>query len=784
MGGANSIRLPGFHSNSDANTHTDPIVRSSESSLNGKLVVEDANTNARKVISAPSKIGEDRGHATTVANSVLASSDSESEHGDQFHEKAKRYIGARNLGLEERSVDRNKAEAQATYEQVMLVPETPEYEIRRAPTSLFSESMSGIATIPISSDSAYVSQSIEPNTMIADNEQSVYHTANMRLGLQSSLQQPCGDLRANTKGDDVVTKQRPSRSSKVMSIPCTPSEAQYDRRTSRRTETRSSSSSETESTSPRRSARLATRSGSRSGRRSNVRKKLRWAESERFAKESESEYERGRPRRSRKRSSMRRSPRDDLTSDSSSSDREHVRTAKPKHMLRPPKYDGTTSFETFLAQFKNCSQYNTWDKDEQLAYLRGTLDKEAAQVLWDSSAEKVASVHKLIKTLRARFGGVNRADKYRIEVKKKRRKAGESLRTLHSDIRRLTALAFPDIDYAARERIACDYFVDALDEPKFALRVRERTPHDLDSALQVAEQLEVWTNNTDHLEHSKEYVRDRRTREVAQSTATKLAKADQTEDLLKRIKELEMRVSKDEASAKARSSVNTKETGANKSDEQSVDTNIRKPRNVCWGCSDPGHRLWQCPKLSEADKKKCDKRIQKVRLIADHNAATCVTVRYKGRPLKALIDKGSDITIAGSRIAKKYRWKVHTSELKSVKTANNEPMVITGVAHEALLVGKKVIWSDIYVTPDIDDMILGIDWLKKQGRMTWDFETRRVRFGDDEWIELQQGSDHHCRRIYVESDTTLAPRQETAVPVRVTRRSTRDRPYEAVSECF
>jgi len=69
----------------------------------------------------------------------------------------------------------------------------------------------------------------------------------------------------------------------------------------------------------------------------------------------------------------------------------------------------------------------------------------------------------------------------------------------------------------------------------------------------------------------------------------------------------------------------------------------------------------------------------------------------------------SDITIAGSRIAKKYRWKVRTSELKSVKTANNEPMIMTGIANERLLVGK----SDIYVTPDIDDMILGVDWLRK-----------------------------------------------------------------------
>ena len=91
MGGANSVSMPGTHSNSDANTHTDPIVRSSKSSLSGKLVVEDANMNVREVSSAPSKIHEDRGHATTVANSVLASFGSESEHGDQFHERAKRY---------------------------------------------------------------------------------------------------------------------------------------------------------------------------------------------------------------------------------------------------------------------------------------------------------------------------------------------------------------------------------------------------------------------------------------------------------------------------------------------------------------------------------------------------------------------------------------------------------------------------------------------------------------------------------------------------------------------
>ena len=56
-----------------------------------ETTVEDANMNLREDSSAPIKIDEDRGHATTVPNSVLASLGSDSEHGDHFHERAKRY---------------------------------------------------------------------------------------------------------------------------------------------------------------------------------------------------------------------------------------------------------------------------------------------------------------------------------------------------------------------------------------------------------------------------------------------------------------------------------------------------------------------------------------------------------------------------------------------------------------------------------------------------------------------------------------------------------------------
>ena len=117
----------------------------------------------------------------------------------------------------------------------------------------------------------------------------------------------------------------------------------------------------------------------------------------------------------------------DLTSDNSSSDEENKSPTltKPKHILKPPKFDGLNSFETFWAQFKNCSEHNQWDRTQKLVYLKSLLDKEVANVLWDYGKEVTESLSGLTKTLKTRFGGKNFADKHRIEIRNRRRTAME-----------------------------------------------------------------------------------------------------------------------------------------------------------------------------------------------------------------------------------------------------------------------------------------------------------------------------------------------------------------------
>jgi len=191
---------------------------------------------------------------------------------------------------------------------------------------------------------------------------------------------------------------------------------------------------------------------------------------------------------------------EDIVSEQSSDSEADVylSSTQPRHYLKPPKFNGTSTFETFYAQFENCAKYNRWDRSEQLAHLKAALTDAAGQVLWDCSSETTSSLSKLVKLLKERFGGAVQSDKYRMELRNRRRQSGEALQVLYQDIRRLTVLAYPGLEAKSREIMACDYFLDSLNDANLKLKVRERNPGTLDDALRVAIMLEVWEKDASH----------------------------------------------------------------------------------------------------------------------------------------------------------------------------------------------------------------------------------------------------------------------------------------------
>jgi len=161
---------------------------------------------------------------------------------------------------------------------------------------------------------------------------------------------------------------------------------------------------------------------------------------------------------------------------------------------------------------------------------------------------------------------------------------------------------------------------------------------------------------------------------------------------------------------------------------------------------------------------------QHVRPIKDKEVKTCLKVRYCSYNFLALLDTGSDITIAGRDVDDRCGWTVEAHEINPIRMANDEEIVIDGVPTVKLKVGGTNTVLDVLVTRDLSGLILGIDWMTRQGPFTFDFLNDRVHFGTGKWHELlKESKSQMVRRCYVDHDTELRHTGQTEVDVRISR---------------
>jgi len=139
--------------------------------------------------------------------------------------------------------------------------------------------------------------------------------------------------------------------------------------------------------------------------------------------------------------------------------------------MKPPKFDGNSSFETFIIQFNNCADHNRWDELDKLHYLRSALTETATQMLLGTED---MSYSQLLARLRSRYGNQDMEAKFQTELLCRRRRDGESLRQLGQDIRQLMIQSYPNDKSAMSEDMAKEYFISAIDDPELKLKVRER----------------------------------------------------------------------------------------------------------------------------------------------------------------------------------------------------------------------------------------------------------------------------------------------------------------------
>ena len=151
-----------------------------------------------------------------------------------------------------------------------------------------------------------------------------------------------------------------------------------------------------------------------------------------------------------------------------------------KHPIKPDRYDGKTCIETYLSKFESISDYNEWNLKDKAAHLKASLVDGAATLLWQS---KESSYQEIVAKLRARYGSAGQGEKFRLQLRCRRRRSGESPPEFAQEVERLTALAYPEAGLEMRDLLAGDVFIENLDNLGLTFKVREREPATLRDAV-------------------------------------------------------------------------------------------------------------------------------------------------------------------------------------------------------------------------------------------------------------------------------------------------------------
>ena len=148
-----------------------------------------------------------------------------------------------------------------------------------------------------------------------------------------------------------------------------------------------------------------------------------------------------------------------------------VSNYKP-YYIKPPRFDGKGCIEAHITQFNIAANRNKWAEEEKIDFMKISLSGEASNILKDIKED--ISFEELVQRLTSRYGSLDQVEAYRVQLKSRRRKRGESLSDLMKDIRRLFTLAYPGPSNYMSDITAKDAFVDALDDKELMMRVMER----------------------------------------------------------------------------------------------------------------------------------------------------------------------------------------------------------------------------------------------------------------------------------------------------------------------
>src|SRR5688572_30227604 len=456
--------------------------------------------------------------------------------------------------------------------------------------------------------------------------------------------------------------------------------------------------------------------------------------------------------------------------------------------MKPGKFDGTGSLESFLVQFEVCARHNKWTAADRVDYLRCSLEKAATQLLWDFGAQPSASYEELVERLRQRYGTEGQAETFRAQLYYRRQRPEENLSDLLHEIRRLVVLAYPVPSNETTQIIAKDAFLEAMRDRELSLKVREREPKNLDEAYRTALRLEAYQRTNDADDRRRPPNRVRGTQETDLSAQLQ-AQMDrflntQRDEQRKWQREMEERI--DEQFRVLRRSPPTTDEPSHairpERDRPGPPENQRRGM-TCFNCGRAGHISRNCRQARRNQNRQNrqhgtattepDASTPPDPVVMNHttrpripdratNNAVYIRGEINGRSQLCLIDTGSEVSLVPSST-------VDGLELRScnrfLMAANGSDINVLGEVRVPIKITNGFyIHTSFLVSDQISEPMLGMDWLREHRcrlgfGMGFLFVKRRR-------ISLVRGNGSiWCRHVIVAEEVLVSPKSQRDIPV-------------------
>ena len=442
-------------------------------------------------------------------------------------------------------------------------------------------------------------------------------------------------------------------------------------------------------------------------------------------------------------------------------------TISRRPIMKPSKFDGIGSLQSFLCQFQVCAQHNRWNAQDKLDYLKHSLEKGATQALWDFGSSKDMTYEGLVAILEQRFGTNDQAETFRTQLQCLKRKRGEPLSELMQQVRKLMVLAYPVASSDITEILAKDFFINALSDRDLILKIKEKEPKSLDEAYRMTIRFEAYQQGLADTPQEKPNRERHRVQVAAEGDNTNSLRSER-DQWRQKAQALENELRSARAAAPSKTDNEPVYEAQAKAEPPRPNGNWQSSVK-CYNCDKLGHIARYCKSPRKPRKDQPQHNLGTTGKTSQVDAGNdtrslFLRVKIKRRFHECLIDTGSDVNLMPLDHVKNEALVAST---RTLMAANGSTINICGELNVPVKPSRGLsIMTNFIVSDQVMDPILGIRWLT-ENRCSLDFGKRTLRMGKIT-IRLTRHANNNaaCRRVIAREDTIVPAKSQADVSVK------------------